>query len=188
MTTATQAMKPTTKVKSYVATREFNAPRDLVWDANTSAAHMEKWLGSPGTTGHTQSIDFREGGIYHYAQRGPDGKLTMWGKMTYLRIEPRHHLEVLNSFSDQQGNIAAHPMAPSWPKVMHWDLRFEELGKQRSRLIITWLPVESSSTEELAMFDTARGNMDQGWKNTFDKLDTYLTKIKRETSTTNHPS
>ena len=167
-------MKPTTAVEPYMATREFNAPRDLVWDANTSAAHMEKWLGSGGTTGHTQSMDFREGGSYHYAQRSTDGTLSNWGKMTYLRIEPKHHLEVIDSFSDAQGNITAHPLAPAWPKVMHWDMRFEDLGNGRTRLTIIWLPVADSSAEELATFDSARGNMDQGWKQTFDKLDAYL--------------
>jgi len=168
---------PTTAVEPYVTSREFNAPRDLVWDANTSAAHMEKWLGSKGTTGHAQSMDFREGGSYHYAQRSPDGTLSMWGRMTYLRIEPKHHMKVLNNFSDEKGNITSHPMAPTWPKLMHWDMRFEELGENRSRLTITWLPMEGSSAEELAMFDSARSGMDQGWKHTFDKLDAYLATV-----------
>ncbi|MGV9011437.1 MAG: SRPBCC family protein [Flavobacteriales bacterium] len=174
---AIKNMKPTNEVKPYVVSREFNAPRDLVWEANTSAAHMEKWLGSEETVGHTQSMDFREGGSYHYAQRSPNGTLSMWGRMTYLRIEPKHHMEVLNNFSDEKGNITSHPMAPTWPKLMHWDMRFEELGQARSRLTITWLPVEGSSAEELAMFDTARSGMDQGWKNTFDKLETYLATV-----------
>ena len=169
-----EAIKPTNAVNPYIIRRELNAPRDLVWDANTSAAHMEKWLGSEGTVGHTESMDFREGGSYHYAQRSADGTLSMWGRMTYLSIEPKHHLEVLNNFSDEEGNITAHPMAPTWPKVMHWDMRFEELGESRSRLSITWLPVEGSTAEELAMFDSARSGMDQGWKNTFEKLDAYL--------------
>ena len=167
-------MKPTTATTPHIVSREFDAPRDLLWDTNTSTDHMEKWLGGEGTTGFTKSMDFRVGGVYHYAQRSHDGTLSMWGTMTYLRIEPKHYMELLNSFSDEQGNIIAHPMAPAWPKVMHWDMRFEDLGSNRSRLTITWVPVEGSSEEEIAMFDGARAGMDFGWKATFDKLEAYL--------------
>ena len=33
---------------------------------------------------------------------------------------------------------------------------FEDLGNDRTKLSVTWLPVEGSSAEELAMFDSAR--------------------------------
>jgi len=171
-------MKPTAAVKPYIVSREFDAPRGLLWDANTTTEHMEKWLGPEGTTGFTKSMDFRVGGVYHYAQRSHDGTLNTWGRMTYVSIEPKHRMVVLNSFSDEHGGITTHPMAPTWPKVMHWDMRFEELGENRSRLTITWLPVEGSSEEELAMFDGARDGMDQGWKGTLDKLEAYLKRAQ----------
>jgi uncharacterized protein YndB with AHSA1/START domain len=55
---------------------------------------------------------------------------------------------------------------------------FEDLGNQRTKLTVTWLPVEGSSAEELAMFDGARAGMDGGWKGTMDKLEAYLNGVK----------
>lgn len=178
MTTATPSIRPTTAIKPYIISREFNAPRALVWKVNTQAEHLEKWLGPEGVTGFTKTMDFRVGGKYHYAQRIADGSFNAWGLMTYLEITPMDRIVSMQSFSDEQGGITAHPLAPTWPKVMHWVMDFEDLGNDRTRLTITWRPVEGSSDEELAMFDGARSGMDGGWKGTFDKLDAYLNTVK----------
>lgn len=178
MTTATQTPKPTTAVKPHIVSREFNAPRALVWKVNTQAEHLEKWLGPEGVTGFTKSMDFRVGGKYHYAQKSADGSFNAWGIMTYLEIDPIDRIVSIQSFSDENGGISTHPMAPSWPKVMHWVMDFEDLGNDRTKLSVTWLPVDGSSAEELAMFDGAREGMNGGWKGTFDKLATYLDSVK----------
>ena len=180
MTTATRPIKPTTAVKPHIVSREFNAPRELVWKVNTDPAHLEKWLGPEGVTGFTKSMDFRVGGVYHYAQRTADGSFNAWGRMTYQEISPMDRMMVTQSFSDEDGTITTHPLAPIWPKVMHWVMDFEDLGNKRTRLTITWLPVEDSSAEELATFDSAREGMNGGWKGTFDKLENYLAAASEE--------
>lgn len=178
MTTTTQPMNPTTAVKPHIVSREFDAPRDLVWKVNTEAEHMAKWFAPEGMNGFVKSMDFRVGGVFHYAQRTPDGSMTMWGKATYKEISPKDRLVILQSFSDENGGIGTHPMAPTWPKVMHSTFTFEDLGNNRTRLTVTWLPAEGSSAEELAMFDGARAGMDAGWKGTFDKLEAYINTVK----------
>jgi len=165
-------------VKPYIVSREFAAPRELVWNVNTQAEHLEKWLGPEGVTGFTKSMDFRVGGKYHYAQRTADGSFNAWGIMTYLEISPMDRIVSIQSFSDENGDITIHPLAPTWPKLMHWVMDFEDLGNSRTKLSVTWLPVDGSSAEELALFDGAREGMNGGWKGTFDKLENYLITLK----------
>ena len=169
---------PTTAVKPHIVSREFDAPRDLVWKVNTDAEHMAKWFAPEGMTGIVKQMDFRVGGVFHYAQRSADGNLTMWGKAVYQEISPKDRLVILQSFSDEDGGIGTHPMAPTWPKVMHSTFTFTDLGNGRTRLTVEWAPVEGSTAEELALFDSMRAGMDQGWKGTFDKLDAYLNSVK----------
>lgn len=171
-------MKPTTAVKPYIVSREFNAPRELVWKVNTQAEHLEKWLGPEGVTGFTKRMDFRVGGKYHYAQRTADGSFNAWGIVTYLEISPVDRIVSIQSFSDEDGGISTHPMAPTWPRVIHWVMDFEDLGDGRTKLNVTWLPLEGSSAEELTTFDGARAGMDGGWKGTMDKLEAYINSVK----------
>jgi uncharacterized protein YndB with AHSA1/START domain len=47
-------------------TRQFNAPRQLVWDAHTKPDLMPKWLGYPGWDMPIRDIDLRVGGKYRW--------------------------------------------------------------------------------------------------------------------------
>lgn len=177
-TEPTRSVKPLSTARPYVVSREFDAPRDLVWKVNTEPQHVARWFAPEGLEGFVKTMDFRVGGTFHYAQRSADGSVVLWGRATYAEIDPMDRLVILQSFSDENGGIGAHPMAPAWPKVMHSTFTFEDLGNNRTRLSVTWIPAEGSSAEEVAMFDGARGGMDGGWKGTFDKLDGYLKTVK----------
>jgi uncharacterized protein YndB with AHSA1/START domain len=55
-------------------TREFDAPRKLVFDAYTKPELLQRWLGVfAGWTFPVCEIDLRVGGGYRYVWRGPDG-------------------------------------------------------------------------------------------------------------------
>src|SRR5690349_17255910 len=119
MTTATLPNAPTTAVKPHILSREFDAPRDLVWKVNTDPEHMAKWFSPEGMKGFVKTMEFRVGGVFHYAQRTTDGSMTMWGKAIYKEISPKDRIVILQSFSDENGDLGTHPMVPEWPKVMH---------------------------------------------------------------------
>ena len=56
-------------------TREFNAPRRLVFEAMTKAEHIKHWWGSRDAPMVECQIDFRPGGCYRYVIRklkGPE--------------------------------------------------------------------------------------------------------------------
>lgn len=171
-------MKPTTTTKPHIVTREFDAPRDLVWEVSTNAEHLAKWFAPKGHTGFVKSMDFRPGGVLHYGNHANDGSSTIWGKASYIEIRPKERITFLQSFSDEHGAVGSHPLAPGWPKIMYCLYRFDALGDSRTRLTVEWTPAEDSTAESIAMFDGAREGMNGGWKGTLDKMEAYLNSVK----------
>ena len=55
------------------ATRVFDAPRELVFEAMTNPAHVKRWYGPRGTQLTSVEIDLRPGGRFRYVMAGPDG-------------------------------------------------------------------------------------------------------------------
>ena len=62
-----------TAEREIVLTREFGAPRELVWQAWTDPEHFPRWFGPNGFTTTLLSMDVRPGGTSRYTMRGPDG-------------------------------------------------------------------------------------------------------------------
>ena len=62
-------------------TREFNAPRDLVWEAMSKPELIKQWLfGPPGWTMTVCEDDLHVGGEFRWAWSGPDGtEMAMHG-------------------------------------------------------------------------------------------------------------
>lgn len=56
-------------------TRVFNAPRRLVFEAFTKAAHIQKWWGLKSLTMTECDIDFRIGGRWRFVLRSDDGQV-----------------------------------------------------------------------------------------------------------------
>jgi uncharacterized protein YndB with AHSA1/START domain len=57
-----------------VMTREFEAPRELVFEAHTSCEHLNHWWGPRRYEVSSCEIDFRPGGAWRIVQRGADGQ------------------------------------------------------------------------------------------------------------------
>ncbi|MBV9461378.1 MAG: SRPBCC family protein [Bradyrhizobium sp.] len=79
-----RALKITTPSDLEIAmTREFDAPRRLVFEAMTTPEHVRRWLGSAEYPITTCEIDLRVGGAYRYVFRRPDGSdMTLEGAFT----------------------------------------------------------------------------------------------------------
>jgi uncharacterized protein YndB with AHSA1/START domain len=54
-------------------TREFDAPRHLVFDAMTQPKHFMRWFGCAAFAVPVCEIDLRVGGAYRFVMRSPDG-------------------------------------------------------------------------------------------------------------------
>jgi len=79
----TEGLKLTTRGdRELLMTRDFDAPRRLVFDAFTKPELVKQWLlGPPGWTMPVCEIDLRVGGVYRYVwRRDSDGtKMGMGG-------------------------------------------------------------------------------------------------------------
>src|SRR3954468_5387496 len=61
------------EARSIITSRVFDAPRQLVWKAWTSDAHLGHWWGPDGFTITTSRFEFRPGGEWVFVMHGPDG-------------------------------------------------------------------------------------------------------------------
>jgi len=68
-----------------IATRVFNAPRELVFDAWTDQKHLAQWWGPDGFSTTTRSIDIRAGGVWRFVMHGPDGR-DYENRITYVEV------------------------------------------------------------------------------------------------------
>jgi uncharacterized protein YndB with AHSA1/START domain len=59
--------------REIVITREFTAPRDLVWEAMTHPGHVVHWWGPRGFRTEIATMDVRPGGVWKHTMIGPDG-------------------------------------------------------------------------------------------------------------------
>jgi uncharacterized protein YndB with AHSA1/START domain len=161
----------------FTTSHEVDAPRALVYAVHTEPEHLAHWMGPDGFRGIHTAMDFREGGSHHYGIEGPGG-MQMWGKQVFREIEPGRKLVYLQSFSDQEGGLTRHPMAPTWPLEMLATTSFEDAGPNRTRITISWVPHEADATAN-ATFDAARAGMEGGFGGMWPKLDAYLAQLQK---------
>ena len=158
----------------FVIRRTFDAPRPLVWKAWTEADRLMKWFTPSGFTMFHAKNDLRIGGTFLYGLQGPD---TIWGRWTYREIVPPSRLVVEQSFSDENGGIGRHPMAPTWPLKMRSVVTFEEKNGG-TEVTVRWSALDATDVEQ-ATFDAGHASMTQGWTGTLNQLETYLAKEKK---------
>jgi uncharacterized protein YndB with AHSA1/START domain len=161
--------------ETLVLTREFDAPRDLVFKVYTEAEHLAQWWGPKGFTMETCTIDLRPGGMFHYGMRSPQGQV-MWGRWVFREVVPPQRLTFVVSFSDEQGGIGRHPGSPTWPQEMLSTMTLEE---RDGKTLITVRTVPINATEEeLRTFKAGHDSVRMGFNGTLDQLDQYLAKIR----------
>jgi len=161
----------------HIVSRTFNAPRELVWKANTEADSIGSWFSPPGFTARVNRMDFRVGGEYLSSQYDKDGNIYMRGRIIYTEIDPIEKLAYIQSFCDENEELGFHPELPLWPRQVLSEITFEDLGDSRTRMTVKWSPYMSTPEEE-AFFASIRSSTDLGWAGTFDKLESYLNTVK----------
>ncbi len=77
--------------RAIVGTREFDAPRELVFAAFTDPRHLAEWWGPNGFTTTTYSFDLRPGGVWRFVMHGPDGR-DYQNRITFEEIVPPERL------------------------------------------------------------------------------------------------
>jgi uncharacterized protein YndB with AHSA1/START domain len=164
--------------QDFAISRTFDAPRDLVWKAWTSAEALAQWWGPKGANIRVIKLDFRPGGIFHYAMAFQPGH-DMYGRFIYREVVAPERLVFVNSFSDAEGGITRAPfpqLQGKWPlEVLNTMTLTEQGGK--TTIALRGGPINATE-EECKIFAGMTDSMRQGFGGTFDKLDDYLAKTK----------
>lgn len=148
-----------------VVTREFNAARELVWEAMTNPRHVVNWWGPHGFTTTVEVMDFRVGGVWKHVMHGPNGT-DYPNKSIFLEIVPLERV-VYSHAGGRQGG-------PGHSFVAYWT--FESLGPERSRLTMR-LVFRTPEDRDLVI---ERFNAQEGGKQTLQRLADYLEGPARE--------
>ena len=156
----------------FVIERSFPVSQERLFKACTNVEDMMQWFSAPGHKVIKAQQDFRVGGVYHYGTASPDGQ-EMWGKVTYKEIKPNSRLVYVQSFSDKDGGMGTHPMAPTWPQEMLTVFEFVAEGAKQTKLKISWIYAGIDDTEA-STFHAAHEGMTGGWTGSLDALQNYL--------------
>lgn len=159
MNASSSALTVTTpSEREIVMTREFDAPRDLVFEAHTSCEHMTRWWGPRKYEFASCDIDFRPGGKWRVVHRGPDGDE--------------------HAFRGEYREIVS-------PERIVWTFEYEGFPGQISVETLTLEEHDGKTTlTATAVYDTVeardamlQSGMEEGAGETMDRLDEYLAQM-----------
>ena len=77
--------------REIVFTREFDAPRELVFEVWTDPKHLDQWWGPNGFRTESSAMDLRPGGSWTLMMTGPDGTKYP-NKIVYVEVAPPERL------------------------------------------------------------------------------------------------
>jgi len=157
--TKSELMVSTPSEREIVMTREFDAPRDLVFEAHTSCEHMSRWWGPRKYEVVSCEIDFRVGGKWRIVHRGPDGEEYAF-RGEYREIVPPESITWTFEFEGWPGQISVETM------------RLEEHdGKTTFTASSVFDTVEARD-------GMLNSGMEEGASESMERLDEYLEVLK----------
>ena len=152
------------ETKTVSITKEFDAERDLVWDAYTKPELLDQWWAPKPFTSRTTLMDFKVGGRRFYAMVSPEGQ-ERWAVQKYTSITPKTNFKFFNAFADENENL----QLPG----SDWDLNFREYDGTTTVSI----SIYNESLERLErMIETG---FKEGFTATVGSLEELLTKLSR---------
>lgn len=165
--------------RAFFINRSYNAPIARVFELWSNPQHLAKWM-SPKGTDMTFRGEIAPGKSLYSAAKSEHG--AMYGRATYREVTPPTALTVgatqarlvyEQQFTDEQGQVARHPLAPTWPETMLTTVTFAEEGPNETRVTIEWEPVNANEVE-MTTFTSARTGMTGGWTTSLDNLEEAL--------------
>ena len=99
--------------RTITVTREFAAPLPLVWDAYTKSELLDQWWAPKPWKAKTKTMDFQEGGHWHYAMVGPAGE-EHWSMVNYKTIQEQQKFTGKDAFADEAAKINTEMPQSTW--------------------------------------------------------------------------
>lgn len=143
--------------RTLTMTRNFDAPRSLVWEAWTKPEHIANWWAPPGMKTDIIKHEFKEGGDWEYSMKMPDGRdFKAFG--TYTKIQEPDLLETTANFI---------PMTEGVTLVAE----FKDTGETTEFIFKVIHPTEEYCKQQAEM------GFYNGWASVFEGLNGYLQNI-----------
>ena len=144
--------------REIAATRVFDAPRRLVFEAHTNPKHIPNWmLGPDGWTMPVCEVDLRPGGTWHFVWRKSDGsEMEMRG--TYKEVVPPEKL------------VSTESWGAEWPETINTLTLTEENGRTTIRSTVLY---PSKEARDAAL----KTGMKEGMTQSFNRLAEYLQSL-----------
>ncbi|MCB1178943.1 MAG: SRPBCC domain-containing protein [Leptospiraceae bacterium] len=158
---------PNKKDNTLKIVREFAADRQLVWDCYTKSEYLDLWFAPKPLIAKTKSMDFKNGGHWHYAMITPEGE-EYWGYTEFYDIHAIDYYNTIDSFCDSNANINA-----ELPKAK-WHVEFVE--KEENTIVEINVQYESLTDLETVL----NMGMEEGMKSTLERLDELILKLSKE--------
>jgi uncharacterized protein YndB with AHSA1/START domain len=144
--------------------REFDAPRELVFQAYTDPEMYKQWVGPRNLTMVLEKFEPRNGGSFRFIHKDSDGNEYPFNGVYHLVLAP----ELLIGTFEFEG-------LPVKGIVELDTARFEELPGQRTKLTIQAV-YQSVANRDGMVKSGMEGGVTQG----FEKLDELLKKMKSQ--------
>ncbi|HTK38665.1 MAG TPA: SRPBCC family protein [Pyrinomonadaceae bacterium] len=142
-------------------TREFDAPRELVFKAHTDPDLYAKWVGPHGMTMTIEKWEMHDGGSYNYTHERDGHKYSFFGVTHEVHAPER----IIGTFEFDG--------LPERGHVILGITSFEELPDGRSRV------VHQSVFRSVADRDgMVRSGMEGGVRDGYEKLDNLLVRLQ----------
>jgi uncharacterized protein YndB with AHSA1/START domain len=142
--------------RTLVITREFDAPRALVFRAWIDPRHVVEWWGPEGFVITSCTMDVRPGGAWRICMRAPDGA-EHWHGGVFREVVPPERLVFTHAWDEADG-------MPGHETLI--TVTFAERGQR------TLLTFEQAVFESVSARDGHHG----GWSECFDHLAEHLAR------------
>jgi len=156
---STSKMEVTTPTeREIVITRQFDAPRRLVFEAWTNPKYLPQWmLGPEGWTMPVCEIDLRPGGKWHFKWHHANGQdMEMQG--VYREVKPPERL------------VSTESWGGDWPETLNTLALKEENGQTTVTMTLLYPSKEARD-------NALKCGMKEGMVATFNRLEKLLTTM-----------
>jgi uncharacterized protein YndB with AHSA1/START domain len=152
---------PTPNTHKLTLTREFDAPREMVWKAWTTPGQVKAWLQlNEGVTIESVKMDLRVGGKFRIQTKMEDGEFfTAAG--TYLEVKPPERVVYTWDWEKDGGEADFGKLEGAETQLT---VEFHATGK-RTQLVLTH--EKFASTEK-------RDRHIVGWGKWLDRMETFI--------------
>jgi uncharacterized protein YndB with AHSA1/START domain len=149
--------------REMVIARDFDAPRELIWEVWTNPKHVANWWGPRGFSTTTETMDVRPGGIWKHTMRGADGAEYPNHSVFIEVVKPARI--VYSHGGEKKGG-------PSVRFESTWT--FDELEPGRTRVTLRGVFPTAKERD----FVVKEFGAIEGGKQTLERLGEYLTGLK----------